>query len=185
MKDISLHILDIIQNSITAGATDIEISIDQNDINDTLVIKIIDNGKGMSPEMVELVADPYTTTRTTRKVGLGLPLLKLNAERTGGHLAIYSKVGQGTKVVSGFRTSHIDCLPIGDMAGVMAITVSGNPQINFCYTHKINGKSYIFDTQEIKAILGDISINTPSVTSFLKEMLKENLDEIKIETIGY
>ena len=185
MKDISLHILDIIQNSIIAEASLVEISIDEDDRNDSLVITISDNGRGMSQEMVEKVTDPYTTTRTTRKVGLGIPLFKQNAERTGGSLIIKSELGQGTSLIAVFKPSNIDCLSFGDLAGVIAITVSGNPKVDFIYNHKKNGNLYCFNSKEIKDILGDIPISDPSIYKYLKEMIQTNLEEIQIGITGY
>ncbi len=185
MKDLSLHILDILQNSLTAGASLVELSIEEDDENDKLTITITDNGKGMSQEMVKTVTDPYTTTRTTRKVGLGIPLLKQNAERTGGRLTIESQLGKGTNVIAEFIPSSIDCLTFGDIAGVIAITVSGNPNVDFIYNHKKNSNLYCFNTKEIREILGDIPISDPSISKYLKEMIQTNLDEIQIGTIGY
>jgi len=178
MKDISLHILDIIQNSIVAKATLVEISIDEG--FDSILITIKDNGCGMNKEMIDKVTDPYTTSRTTRKVGLGIPLLKQNAERTGGSLSIKSELGVGTMLYASFKPSNIDCLPMGDIAGVISLTVSGNPSIDFIYNHKINGNLYTFNTKEIKEILGSISIGEPSVSKYLKEMIQSNLEEIQI-----
>lgn len=185
MKDLSLHILDIIQNSIVAGATLVEISINEDDKNDKLTLEIVDNGKGMSQDMINKVSDPYTTSRTTRKVGLGIPLLKQNAERAGGSLKIESELGKGTKLVAEFTPSNIDCLPLGDIAGVIALTVSGNPTVDFVYNHKKNGNLYTFNTVEIKEILSDISISDPSVSKYLKEMIQTNLEEIQIASLGY
>lgn len=185
MRDISLHILDIVQNSIVANASLIEISIDEDERNDLLTVSIKDNGKGMSKELLERVADPYTTSRTTRKVGLGIPLLKQNAERTGGGLSITSELGAGTMLYASFKPSNIDCLPMGDITGVIALTVSGNPSIDFIYNHKINGNLYTFNTKEVKEILGEVSIGEPSVCKYLKEMIQSNLEEIQIGTFGY
>lgn len=185
MKDISLHILDIIQNSIVANASLIEISIVEDDINDLLSISIKDNGKGMSKELCESVTDPYTTTRSTRKVGLGIPLFKQNAERTGGSLTISSQLGVGTTLIAKFVPSNIDCLPLGDIASVIALSSSGNPSVDFIYYHKKNSNLYTFSTLDIKEILGEISIATPSVSKYLKEMIQTNLEEIQIDTFGY
>jgi hypothetical protein len=185
MKDLSLHILDIIQNSLAANAKLIEISIDENERKDLIEIIIKDDGKGMSKEFVELVVDPYTTTRTTRKVGLGIPLFKQNAERTGGCLTINSQLGQGTTITATFKPSNIDCPVLGDIAGVIALTVSGNPSVDFIYNHKINGNLFAFNTKEVKEILGEISISDNSVFKFLKELIHSNLEEKQIESIGF
>ncbi len=185
MRDLSLHILDIIQNSVAANASLIEISIHEDVEKDLLKITIKDNGKGMSKEFVKIATDPYTTSRTTRKVGLGIPLLKQNAERTGGSLSITSELGKGTILEATFIPSNIDCLSLGDIAGVIALTVSGNPLINFIYNHNINGNLYTFNTKEVKEILEGISIAEPSVCRYLKEMIQSNLEEIQIGTFGY
>ncbi|HCT30535.1 MAG TPA: ATP-binding protein [Bacteroidales bacterium] len=185
MKDIALHILDIIQNSIVAKATLIEISIDEDFVNDSILVTIKDNGCGMSKKMIEKVSDPYTTSRTTRKVGLGIPLLKQNADRTGGYLSIKSELEIGTTLIASFKPSNIDCLPMGDIAGVISLTVSGNPSIDFIYNHKINGNLYTFSTIEVKKVLGDVSIGDPSISVYLKEMIQTNLEEIQIDSIGY
>jgi hypothetical protein len=179
MKDLSLHILDIVQNSISAKATFIEITIEEKHLANTYFVRIKDNGSGMTREMLEKVTDPYTTSRTTRKVGLGLPLLKMNAERTGGHLRITSEVGKGTEVEALFIYDHIDRLPLGDMAGTIVILASANPTIEFIYTHVVGDEQYIFDTREIKEALDDVAINDVQIFKYLKEMINENLQEIK------
>jgi len=179
MKDISLHILDIVQNSISANATMIEIGIEESQAENTYTVSIKDNGKGMTPEMTKKVSDPYVTSRTTRKVGLGLPLLMLNAERTGGHLSITSDLGKGTEVEALFVYNNIDRIPLGDMAGTIVLLASANPLIEFVYTHTVNGEQYIFDTREIKEALDEVSINDVHIFKYLKEMINENLQEIK------
>ena len=179
MKDLSLHILDIVQNSISAKATLIEITIEEKHQDNAYFVRIKDNGKGMSQEMVDKVTDPYVTSRTTRKVGLGLPLLKMNAERTGGHLKIISKEGIGTDVEALFIYDNIDRLPLGDIAGTIVLLASANPMIEFIYTHSVDGNQYIFDTREIKEALDEVSISDIHIFKYLKEMINENLQEIK------
>ena len=178
MKDLSLHILDIVENSISAKATFIEISIVENHQANTFWVTIKDNGKGMSQEMANKVTDPYVTSRTTRKVGLGLPLLKMNAERTGGKLKIVSEEGKGTEVKALFINDNIDRLPLGDIAGTIVILASANPMIEFVYSHSVDGEQYIFDTREIKEALEDVAINDNHIFKYLKEMVNENLKEI-------
>ena len=155
MKELSLHILDIAQNSISAGCTRLELSLTEQDGQLTLVIG--DNGRGMTPEFLSSVTDPFTTTRTTRKVGLGLPLLRMAAEQTGGSLAIESTVGVGTTVTARFCSGHIDCPPLGDMAGTVALLVQGAPEVDTIYTHTTSRGSFTFDTREIRAVLGRAS----------------------------
>jgi len=178
MKDLSLHILDIIQNSISAGANLIELTIEENLSQNLYQITFTDNGSGMSSEMVEKVTDPYFTSRTTRKVGLGLPLLKQNAERTGGNLTIVSEIGKGTTVKAVFQHNNIDRPVLGDIAGVIVMLCSANPDINFVYRHLTEKGEYIFDSREVKEMLDDVSISDPKIMKYLKEMIKENLLEI-------
>ncbi|MDO9257783.1 MAG: ATP-binding protein [Bacteroidales bacterium] len=179
MKDLALHILDILQNSVTAGATLVKLQIEEIPSKDEYLVKLIDNGKGMDAEMVQQVTDPFFTTRTTRKVGLGLPLLKQNAERTGGSMTIQSEPGKGTEVDVKFIFSHIDRLPTGDISGTLALTVSSYPAIDFIYTHNTPDGTFIFDTFEIKETLGDLPINNPQVIAFMKDLISDNLKEIK------
>ena len=179
MKDLSMHIMDIIQNSIVANATIIQIDIIEDKIDDSLTIIVKDNGKGMDAEMVKHVTDPYCTSRTTRKVGLGIPLLKQNAELTGGKLTIQSEVGKGTTLNARFVNSSIDRQPLGDIAGTIVLTVSANPAIDFIYTHTINNRSYCFDTREVKEALGDIPISSLEIVKYLREMIRENLKDLE------
>jgi anti-sigma regulatory factor (Ser/Thr protein kinase) len=179
MKDLALHILDILQNSVAAGATMIKLRIDEIPDEDRYMVKFTDNGKGMDAEMLKHVTDPFFTTRTTRKVGLGLPLLKQNAERTGGSLTIKSEPGRGTEVDVLFAYNHIDRLPTGDIAGTLALTASSYPAIDFKYTHNTPQGTFIFDTAEIKDTLGDLAISNPMVIAFMKDLIRDNLKEIK------
>jgi hypothetical protein len=178
MKDLSLHILDIVQNSISAEASHIRILLKENTAEDTFTIEIEDDGKGIAPEDLEKVVDPYFTSRQTRKVGLGIPLFKQNAEASGGSLTIISEPGKGTTVTAVFGHSHFDRPPLGDIAGVVMILTGANPQLDFIYHHMIDGNEYIFNTLEIKEILEDLPISDPAVIRQLKEMINENLKEL-------
>ena len=178
MKDIALHILDIVNNSISAKATFIEISIDEQIDANIYALTIIDNGKGMSPEIVQRVTDPFYTTRTTRKVGMGIPLLKQNAEHTGGELIITSEEGKGTVIKVTFEHNNIDRPPNGDLAGVLTILITGNAEIDFLYTHKIGDKNVVIDTREIKEALDGVAIDNPQIVRYLSEMFEENINEI-------
>ena len=172
MKELSLHILDIAQNSISAGCTRLELSLTEGE--GQLVLVIGDNGRGMSPEFLASVTDPFTTTRTTRKVGLGLPLLRLTAEQTGGSLTIESTVGVGTTVTARFCSGHIDCPPLGDMAGTVALLVQGAPEVDTIYTHTTPRSSFTFDTREIRAVLGEgISLAEPEVAVWMRGYLED------------
>jgi hypothetical protein len=180
MKDIGLHIMDIAQNSITAEASQISIVILDRPSIDLYQVRITDNGKGMDKELLDKVTDPYTTTRATRKVGLGLSLYKQHAEQTGGALGIASAPGKGCVVTASFRWHHIDRPAQGDIPGVLRLLITANPGIRFIYKHYTDKGEFLFDTEEVKASLDGISITEPEVTHFLKEMISENL--LSIET---
>jgi hypothetical protein len=180
LKELSLHVLDIVQNSLVAKATKIYISVAVNQEMDLLSIEVVDNGKGMESEMLARVTDPYTTSRTTRKVGLGIPLLKDACLATGGTLKISSVPNEGTTLKATLGYSHIDRQPLGDMAGVITLLATANPLVDFVYEHSFNGTKYIFDTHEVKEALEGIPLSSPEVFKLLKEMLSLNLDEIQI-----
>lgn len=179
MKDLSLHILDVVQNSISANAKNIQILINENEISDTFTVEIVDDGSGMDAETLSKVTDPYFTSRTTRKVGLGLPLFKQNAEMSGGRFEISSQPGKGTTVKAVFGYSHFDRPPLGDIAGVIMILVGSNPDLDFLYHHTINNNNYEFDTREIREILEDMPLNDPLVIRQLKGMINENIKDLK------
>ncbi len=176
MEELSLHILDIVQNSITAGAKLIDVAVVEDNESDELTITVTDNGKGMPEDMVKNVTDPFTTGRTTRRVGLGIPLLKLAAEMTGGCLSIESEVGKGTKICATFGLSHIDRQPLGDMASTMHQLIIMNENTDFLYTHKVNSNEFLLDTRQVKELLGGVSLSTHEVMVWLLEYLKENED---------
>ncbi len=178
MKDLALHVLDIVQNSTVAGASEVSVFIEHETAANLLSISIVDNGRGMSAETLKMVSDPFFTTRTTRKVGMGISLFKQNAEQTGGSLTIESELGVGTKLTAIFKLDHVDRPPMGDIAGVMTLIVGGNPMVRFKYTHVVDGVEFFFDTLEVSQALEGMPINEPSVMRFLKEMLKENLVSI-------
>jgi hypothetical protein len=178
MKDLSLHILDIVQNSVAAGASLIEIKIVENPVDDKYELMIKDNGKGMNSDTLQKATDPFFTSRTTRNVGLGLPLLKQNAERTGGKFELHSTPGEGTLVEAVFGFKHIDRLPLGDIGGVVAILASANPLLDFTYTHQTADDVYSFDTREVKAELDGLPISNAKVSQFIKEMINENTNAI-------
>jgi len=179
MTELSLHILDIVQNSIVAKASLINIIIDENLKNDELMIQIIDNGNGMNQDELKRATDPFYTTRTTRKVGLGLSLFKQAAIRCSGSFTLESEPKIGTKIKATMQHSHIDRQPLGDIAGVIALLASSNPSVDFIYKHSTKQGEYIFDTREIKAQLSELSISNPKINKFLRAMIRENLHEIK------
>ncbi len=180
MRELSLNILDIVQNSIKANASLIQISIEENFDTNTMTISIDDNGKGMTKEQLEEVTNPFFTTRTTRKVGLGIPFFKMAAEMTGGNFEINSTLGVGTTLKACFNSSNIDMTPLGDISDTVLIIVSSNTAIDFLYTRAFikneEIKSNSFDTREIKAVLGEeVSLNEPEVVLWMKEYLAENM----------
>ncbi|MDD4638438.1 MAG: ATP-binding protein, partial [Bacteroidales bacterium] len=153
MKDIAMHILDILQNSVTAGAENISVTIDEDIKGNKLTVIVEDDGKGMDSEQVERVTDPFFTSRTTRKVGLGIPLFKQSAIQSGGTFFIDSFPGRGTAITAQFVYDNIDRLPLGDIANVFVLTLSSNPSIEFRLKYIYNGSVYMFDTGEVKEVL--------------------------------
>jgi hypothetical protein len=180
MLTLALNILDIVQNSVRAKSTDIRIFIRESVKKDILEIKICDNGSGMPVELLKNVTDPFVTTRKTRKVGLGLPLLKYQAEIAGGSLQVDSIAGKGTTVIASFSLSHIDRQPLGDIVGVMTILISANPDISFLYTHFTDKGEYIFSSGETKEYLGINDFRDSGLLSDIREMINENLKEIGV-----
>ena len=176
MRELSLNVLDIAQNSVSANASLIEIELIESTQNNELLIGIYDNGKGMTPEQVLSVRDPFFTTRTTRKVGMGIPLFKMAAEMTGGELTIESQVGVGTKVRALFKTDSIDFTPVGDMCSTIVMLVTMNLHIDFVYKRKVDDREFTFDTRQIKEILGDVPLNEPGITQWIKDYITENTE---------
>lgn len=174
MEDLSLHILDIAENSINAGAKQIEIKIDVDSMKDLLTIEIKDDGKGMNEEVVKNVTDPFYTTRTTRKVGLGLPMLKEAAESANGKVEISSQEESGTKVTASFQLSHIDRKPVGDMTETIVALCSGNPDTKIKYIEICNNNKFIFDSSEIKNRIMDVKINSPEILIFIRKYINDN-----------
>lgn len=185
MREIALHILDIAENSVTAGAHSIEIGVEEDLPNDRLRVLIHDDGRGMDDQLLALVANPFTTSRTTRKVGLGIPLFKAAAEACEGHLLIRSKPGQGTSVDVEFQRSHIDRMPLGDLAGTWRILLIGFPDIHWLFRYRalicagVDAVEFLFDSEPIKRELGEVPLTEPSVLAFIREMLQEGVKEIQ------
>ncbi len=180
MPEIALNVLDIAQNSVRAEASLIQIRVDVNEQADTLTIIIEDNGCGMTPEQVAHVEDPFFTTRTTRKIGLGVPFFKLAAISTGGSFSIVSEPGKGTVVTAVFGLSHIDRMPLGDINGTIHTLITFNTSIDFLYVYRFNDKSFTLDTREFKKILENVPLDVPEVSQYIREFLNEN----KLETDG-
>lgn len=178
MTEISLNILDVAENSIRANSSLVEITVAADKKLDTLTVIISDNGCGMNKEQVENVEDPFFTTRTTRKVGLGIPFFKYSAESTGGSFLIDSKPGEGTVVKAVYTLSHIDRMPLGDITATMHTLITFNTQTDFLYRYSVDDKSFELDTREFKEVLGDVPFNNPEISTYIKEYLTEN----KLET---
>lgn len=179
MNDLSMHILDIVQNSISAGATRVTLTVDEAPGADLLTIVIGDNGKGMTPEQVCRLSDPFFTSRTTRKVGMGIPLLMDSARQSGGDVRIESEPGKGTEVTAVFGYSNIDRPPLGDVANALMLLVSSNPALDFLFTYRYNGDEYLFDTVDVREILGDDALKDLTIIRNLEEMIKDNMREIR------
>lgn len=183
MEDISLHILDIAENSISAGATLIKITISEDIAGDLFIVEIEDNGKGIPKDIRAKVLDPFCTTRTTRKVGLGLPLLAQSARETGGDISVRTGNTSGTIVTATFKQSHIDMKPLGDIAETLVVLIAGNPHVDFLFTYSKNSNTFSLDTRQIKEELDGVPIISPPVLSFLRNHLKESLRDINNEVV--
>ncbi len=178
MLELSLHILDIAENSVRAGADLVRITVEEDLAADRYVMQITDNGSGMSEEVRKKALDPFFTSKKVRRVGLGLPMLAEVAERTGGNFLLESSPGKGTRVRAEFGLDHIDRQPLGRITGTLIALIIGNPQMDFIYEHRKNDRAYMLDTREIKEQLEDIPINHPEVLHFLRENVQEGLMEI-------
>lgn len=182
MRELSLHILDVVENGITAGADIIRIQVEESRSADLLSIYINDNGRGIPAEKLKNLQDPFVTSRTTRRVGLGLSLLAAAAERCDGKLAVSVGTGGGTDVRASFRYSHIDRAPMGDMASTMATLLMGNPHIDFVYTHVIGGEEFNLDTRDLKKELGDHALEDAMVIYQLGERIRTSLNQLRSNT---
>jgi len=179
MRELSLHILDIAENGITASADCVHITVDEQRDTNRVTIHITDNGPGIPKEMIENVTDPFVTSRTTRRVGLGLSLLAAAAKRCDGEFTIDSALGKGTTVTAAFAFDHIDRAPVGDMAATITTLMAGNPDIDFLYIHKINKNDFNLDTVEIKRELEGVPLNEPAVIHHLAELIRKELGKLE------
>ncbi len=181
MKELSLHILDIVQNAISASASLVTIEIRQDPSIDRMSVMIADNGSGMSKEMADKVMDPFTTTRTTRKVGLGIPLFKLSAEQTGGTFSLSTELGKGTTVCAEYVCSSIDRPPVGDMPGTITALISMSPTVDFVYRLCTPEGEFEFDTRQAKEMLCSQSLAAFEVMSWIRDYLSEGILSVKGE----
>jgi anti-sigma regulatory factor (Ser/Thr protein kinase) len=175
VEDLSLHILDVAENSIAAGATRVEICVDEATERDLLTIEIRDNGRGMDAETMKTAIDPFFTTKTVRRVGLGLPFFKQAAEECEGHFSLTSENGKGTTVAATFRRSHIDRKPLGDMGASMMVLIAGNPDIDILFTYRRDDYTYQVDTREIREELGEVPMNSPEVLKLIRDDIDKGL----------
>ena len=174
MQELSLNVLDLAQNSIRAGASQISVAAAEHPTEHLLTITVSDNGCGMDEETLRNVCDPFFTTRTTRKVGMGIPLFRLAAEQTGGSFEITSEKGVGTSTKAVFHSDSIDFTPLGDMTSTVTVLISMNTDRDFIYRRKVDGEEFVLDTREIKNILEGVPLDNPEVVQWMKEYIDEN-----------
>lgn len=182
MKELSLHILDIVQNSTNANASEILIGISEDLQANVFEIHIADNGCGIQEEKLNTITDPFSTSRSTRRVGLGLSLLQVAAEQCHGSMTIQSQEGKGTIVKTRFEHDHIDRVPLGDIVSTVITLISGHPKVEFSYRHRVNDKLFELDTAAVKQELGDLPISEITVLNFLTEYMQEHVDNLYKET---
>jgi hypothetical protein len=182
MLELSQHILDIAENSIRAGAKLIVISVSEDSARDLLTIEITDDGCGMKEEDTDKALDPFYTTKTVRRVGLGLPLLRAAAKKSEGNLILESKAGKGTKVTATFRLSHWDRQPLGNIVTTLISLISANSAIDFIYNHRHNTRQFQLDTRIIHNEIEDVPISHPEIIKYIRGFIEEGLREIKSET---
>lgn len=178
MRELADNIMDIAQNSISAGATLTEVQVKVSHADNLITFVFRDDGCGMSEELVKSVIEPFTTTRKTRKVGLGLPLLKQTAEMTGGTMEIQSTVGVGTVVTATFGLDHIDRPPMGDVAGAWFSLVVMNPEKDFLFTYDVDGQSFTFDTRIIRETVAPLPLNQMEISAWIKESIETEINEL-------
>lgn len=171
--------MDIVQNSIAAKAKNIFIEINEDSRSDLLQMTVQDDGKGMDPDFVKLIVDPFTTTRTTRKVGLGIPLLKEAAELANGSLKIESQPGKGTRLIVQFQRSHIDRMPLGDLASTMLSLAVSYPEIHFLMRYCIDDREFYYDDKPVKKELAGLSMSNPDVLAYLRRFFEKGIHELQ------
>lgn len=173
MRELSLNIMDIVQNSLTAQASVILITVEEQTHPPHLQIQIADNGCGMTEAQLLQMQSPFYTTRTTRSVGLGIPLFKMACEMTGGSFSIRSQPGQGTQVCATFCPDHIDMTPLGNLNETILMLITCNPTLDFIYTRTRDAANFALDTRELRDVLGDVALHHPDVTQWIRQFLQE------------
>ena len=179
MQDLSAHIMDIAQNSIRARATRVEVQVEERAASDALVMTVRDNGTGMDEDTARRATDPFFTSRTTRKVGLGLSLLKQRAEAAGGEFTLRSTPGEGTTVRAAFRRSHVDCPPVGDVAGTIVLLAVANPGVDIRSRYSTDRGTRSFSSARARALPGEVPLDDPAIVAALREMIGGNIREIQ------
>jgi len=182
VKDLSLHILDIVRNSVEANSEKIVVSMTVDE-DGLLTIIFKDNGCGMSSEMVKNVTDPFVTTRTTRKVGMGLPFLKMSSEMTGGEMSVESELGIGTTVTVSFNLEHIDCMPLGNLGSVFSQLLGGNPDKKFIFQFVTPTDEFTINSEEVWEMMKEAEISQLKMMLMIRDMINENLEEIGMKNI--
>lgn len=180
MRDLALHLLDIAENSVNAEASRVDILVDEDPAADRLRLTVIDNGHGMDAATATRALDPFVTTRTTRRVGLGLSFLKEAAEAANGHLSISSRPACGTRLEATFQRSHIDRLPLGDLVGTVLALEVGYPAIHWVFTYKFAGHPYQFDDADLKHSIDGDSISEPEILSYIRTTLQTGIAAVHI-----
>lgn len=188
MREIALHLLDIAENSVAAGSHNICLDVVEDLHSDRLTVSVADDGRGMSAETAKRVLDPFYTTRTTRKVGLGIPLLKLAAEQAEGGLTLQTEPGKGTQVEAVFKHSHIDRMPLGDVGVTILALLVSYPHIHWKFNYQIKVKDaelkeFALDDSEIKSTLGDVPLTEPDVLRFLRGMIEEGIQSLAPQSV--
>jgi len=178
LRELALHLLDIAENSIAARAMNILIQVQEDSGPDRLKLIVEDDGVGMSPEIVAQVTDAFYTTRTTRKVGLGLPLLKDAAEACNGSLIVNSTVGVGTSIFVDFQRSHIDRMPLGDLSATFLSLLISNPQVHWQFQYRVDDKVFDFDDTTVKECVGDLPLTEPEILAYLRETIQTGIDSV-------
>jgi hypothetical protein len=189
MREIALHLLDIAENSVAAESKNISIHVVEDLLHDRLSASVIDDGRGMDAVTSQKVQDPFYTTRTTRKVGLGIPLLKLAAEMAGGRFSLQTEPGNGTWLEAVFRHSHVDRMPLGDLPSTFLTLLIAHPQIDWTFLYRVidkNGQSldFLLGSAELKSELGDISLTEPEVLTFLRGMFEEGIEAVAQQPVA-
>lgn len=175
MRELALHVLDLIQNSVEAGASRVEITVSEDTADDRLTLVVADDGRGMEPRLLREVLDPFVTSRRTRRVGLGLSLLAAAAGQTGGTVEVDSAPGRGTTVTAVFGLGHLDRAPLGDMAATLMAALAGNPALSLCYRHRRDEWEWEFDTDSIERQVGEVPWGHPNVAAWTREAIQSGL----------